>query len=288
MSRVYVVTDSAAVLQPDVADRLGITIVPLTVRLGGKDYEDKKDLSHEELMLRMAKEHIHPEIIGPTAEQFRRLYDRLTRRTDQIISLHSASHLSTVYRQAQLAAEGFLGRCDIVVMDSEAVSLGLGILVERAAELALQSMPLKVIVRHIRGMIQRVYTVFTTDTLHHLVHSKLISSTQAILGSMLGVKPFLAIEGGKLVPMEKVRSRERALDKLVEFANEFAGIDQLAILQSTSYPTAGTKVLHDKLDSIVGGRDYPTMLYGPLLASQIGADGIGLVVYEGEDRNNIL
>ena len=287
MPRVYVVTDSAAEIQPDVADRLGITIVPLTVRVGGKDFEDKKDLSHEELLLRMAREDLHPEVVGPTVEQFRQLYDRLTRRTDQIISLHSASHLSIVHRQAQLAADGFLGRCDIMVMDSEAVSLGLGILVESAAKLALESMPLRVIVRHIRGMIQRVYTVLTTNTLHHLEHSGLISSTQAILGSMLEIKPFLAIEGGKIVPMEKVRSRERALDKLVEFAHEFASINQLAILQSTSYPTDGTRVLREKLSSIVSGRDYPTMLYGPLLASQIGADGIGLVVHEGEDRNNI-
>ena len=281
MSRVYIVTDSAAIIKPAVAKRLNITVVPLTVRIDDQDYQDGTDLSHEELLLRMARQRVHPRIISPTADQFRRIYSRLTRHTDQIISLHSSASLSLVHREAQIAARGFLGRCDIVVMDSETLSLGLGILVQEAAQLANMPVPLSEIMRQIRGVIRRIYIVLIADTLDYLEYSHLISPAQAILGTMLGIKPFLAIEDGEIIPMEKVRSRERAIDKLAEFAGEFSDIEHIAILQSTPYPTEETRMLLERLELIEPRHKFPILLYGPLLASHIGPDGMGLVVYEG-------
>ncbi|HUX76033.1 MAG TPA: DegV family protein [Anaerolineae bacterium] len=284
MSRVYIVTDSAATIETAVAEHLDITVLPLTVRIDHQDYQDGADLDHEELLLRMAHDRIRPSIVGPTSEQFRRLYSRLTRRTDKIISLHSSASLSLVCREARRAASEFLGRCDIVVIDSETLSLGLGILVQEAARLANASIPLSEITRQMRGIIRRIYIVLVTDTLDYLEHSQRVSPAQAILGTMLGIKPFLALEEGEIIPMEKVRNRERAIDKLAEFASEFSSIEQVAILQSTRYPTQETKMLQERLALIAPGHDFPILLYGPLLASHIGPDGMGLIVYEGTGR----
>ena len=222
--------------------------------------------------------------MGPTAEQFQELYSQLTRTTTQIISLHSSASLSLVLREARRAAREFLGRCDIVVMDSETISLGLGILVQAAARLAQDEVPLAEIVRELRGMIRHVYIVMITDTLDYLEHSGLISPAQAILGTMLDIKPFLAIEEGKIIPMEKVRSGDRAIEKIAEFASEFSRIERMAILQSTPYPTEGTKMLRERLEIVAPGHSAPILLYGPVLASHIGPDGRGLVVYESMRR----
>jgi DegV family protein with EDD domain len=284
VSRVYIITDSAATIEPAVAEHLDITVLPLTVRIDHQDHRDGADLDHEELLLRMAHDRIRPSIVGPTAEQFRRIYSRLTRRTDKIISLHSSASLSLVCREAQKAAREFLGRCDIVVIDSETLSLGLGILVREAARLANASIPLSEIMRQIRGIIRRIYIVLVTDTLDYLEHSRRVSPAQAILGTMLGTKPFLALEEGEIIPMEKVRNRDRAIDKLAEFASEFSSIEQMAILQSTRYPTPETKMLQERLALIAPGHEFPILLYGPLLASHIGPDGMGLIVYEGTGR----
>ena len=281
MSRVFIVTDSAATIAPAVAERLDITVLPLTVRVDHQDYQDGADLDHEELLLRMAHDRIRPGIVGPTVDEFRRVYSRLTRRTDKIISLHSSASLSLVCQEARKAAREFLGRCDIVVMDSETLSLGLGILVQEAAQMAMASVPLSEIMRQIRGIIRRIYIVLITDTLDYLEHSERISSAQAILGTMLGIKPFLSLEEGEIIPMEKVRNRERAIDKLAEFASEFSTIERVAILQSTLYPTEETKMLQDRLALIAPGCEFPILLYGPLLASHVGPDGLGLMVYEG-------
>ena len=282
MSKVHIVTDSAATIAPEVAEQLGVTVIPLTIRIDeGKRsaararsldptatemYQDGTELDHEELLLRMASNRIRPTIVGPTADQFQSTYTRLTRYTNQIVSLHSSASLSLVCLEAQRAASEFLGRCDIVVMDSETISLGLGILVEQAARLANESVPLIEIMRQIRGIIPRIYIVLITDTMDYLEYSRLISPAQAILGTMLGIRPFLAIEEGKIIPMEKVRSRERA------------------ILQSTPYPTEQTKILQERLEPIVQDCEFPILLYGPLLASHIGPDGMGLIVYEGEGQ----
>jgi DegV family protein with EDD domain len=288
VSKVRIVTDSASIIKPAVAEKLGVTVLPLTVRIGEDDYQDGQDLDHEELLLRMMRDRIHPEIVGPTVDDFRQTYSRLTRHSNQIISLHSSASLSPVHREAQAAAQEFLGRCDILVMDSETLSLGLSILVKEAAQLANEDVSLSEITRQVRGTLRRIYIVLITDTLDYLQHNHLINPTQAILGAMLGIKPFLAIEEGKIIPMEKVRSQERAIDKLAEFANEFSEVEQLAILQSTSYPTNETKMLQERLDTVMPNHEFPLLLYGPLLAAQIGPDGMGLVVYEGASKENPL
>lgn len=286
-NKVHIVTDSAALIDHAEAEQLGVTVLPLTIRIDGRDYRDSIDLDHEELLLRMARDRIHPDIIVPTADQFRRLYNRLTCHTNQIISLHSSAALSPICREAHTAAREFLGRCDIAIMNSESLSLGLRILVQEASRLATQGVPLNEIMRQIRGTIRRIYIVLITNTLDYLEYNHLISPTQAILGTMLGIKPFLAIEEGQIIPMEKVRSHDRAIDKLAEFANEFSAIEQMAILQSTPYPTEETKMLQERLEVIAPGQKYPILLYGPLLASYIGPDGMGLIVYEGTDREGL-
>lgn len=283
MSKVHIVTDSAVVIDPEIVEEFSITVVPLVVRIGEEVYHDGPNLDHEELLLRMASERVHPEIVGPTAEQFARVYARLARHTDQIISVHSSAALSLVCREAERATRSFLGRYDIVVLDSETISLGLGILVEGAARLGQQSARLDEIVRHVRGMLRHVYVSLTTDTLDYLERAGLVRPSQAVLGTMLDNKPFLALERGDIIPMEKVIGREDAIGKLADFANEFPRIEQMAVLQSRPYPTDETKLLLDDIEVAPESGDIPVLLYGPLLASHVGPDAIGLLVYEGYD-----
>ncbi|HDD24919.1 MAG TPA: DegV family protein [Chloroflexi bacterium] len=300
MSKVHIVTDSDSDIDPSLAEKLGVVVLPIRVHLDGGDenrhggrrlgsqtldkqvWEDGLDLNREDLLLQMSERRVHPRVVEPTASDFRRLYSRLTRHTDQIISLHSSASLSPICAEAERAAQSFLGRCDIAVMDSETISLGLQILVKEAARLANASVPLHDVLRHIRGLVSRIYVVMVTRTMDYLKYSHLISSTQAVLGTMLGISPFLSIEDGRIIPMEKVRYRERIVDKLIEFAAEFSLVDQVAILQSVSYPTEETKQLQERLQQLWPEQDLPILVYGPLLASHVGPDGIGLIVYEGQ------
>lgn len=290
MPEVHIVTDSAlrlpsaisaGVSDAEAARQLGVTVVPLTVRIGEEEYRDGVSLDHEELLLRMASERIHPRIVGPTAEELRRVYSRLTRRDHQIISLHSSASLSLAYREAERARRSFLGRYDIAVVDSETFSLGLGILIQEAARLAEESVSLGGIVRHVRGILRHIYISLTTDTLDYLEHRGLIRTSQAVLGTMLDNKPSLAVERGEIIAMEKVIGRHDAIGKLADFANEFPYVEKMAILQSTPYATEETELLRNEVEVTAEDGEFPILMYGPLLASHVGPDAIGLLVYEG-------
>ncbi|MGD1997080.1 MAG: DegV family protein [Anaerolineae bacterium] len=281
MTRVHIVTDADGQMDRDLARRLDITVVPLTVRVGKEVYQDEEGERNEELLMRMALERIRPEIVGPTVDDFRAAYTRLTRLTDQIVSVHSSARLSNIVRNARAAAADFLGRCDIMVMDSQTTSLGLTILAREAAKMAQAGGSWEEILRRIRGMIPRIYVVMITETLDYLERSARISPAQCILGTMLGLKPSLAIENGEIIPMEKVRSWDKGLDKLIEFAGEFPSVEEIAILQSSSLPPDGTLALKERLQAFFPGMTFPVLSYGPLLASHVGPEGLGLVAFEG-------
>jgi fatty acid-binding protein DegV len=99
---------------------------------------------------------------------------------------------------------------------------------------------------------------------------------------MLQIKPFLAMEEGHLRPMEKVRTRVQAVERLVEFAVEFTEIEEAVILQPKAHVTEQTRMLQDRLAVEFPGRHFPHALYGPSLAALIGPDATGLVVLESE------
>ena len=116
-------------------------------------------------------------------------------------------NMSNSWANALKASKTLLGRCEIAVINSQTTSVGLAMLVEAAAQMAETGADLDDIVRMVRAMIGHVYTVFYVDKLDYLRHNGLLSEAQTILGTMLDIKPFLTIEEGELVPMEKVRTR---------------------------------------------------------------------------------
>lgn len=287
MSRVYIVTDGDAQMDPELVERLEITVVPLTLDVGGEIYRDDRGDRNEALLMRMAAERVRPIVVGPTVAELQSVYGRLSRVTDQIVSIHSSAALSDTIRNARAAATSFLGRCDIIIVDSQTTSLGLSILVREAAKMAKEGCGREEILRQVRGMIPRIYVVMFTDSLDYLERSGRVSPAQCILGSMLDIKPFLDIEDGEIIPMEKVRSRDKGMDKLVEFAGEFSAIEEAAILQSTSFPTDETLSLRERLQGFFPEQEFPILIYGPLLASHVGPDGLGLITYEGIDRQDL-
>ncbi len=289
MAKVHIVTDSTAHFEdPTMPQRLGVTVVPLTIQFGRQYFKEGLDLSEDEFFQRMATSTQPPTLHAPAADDLRAIYTDIRKSTDQILSLHISSKLSQTCARARTAAEDFLGRCQITVLDSWTTSVGLGILVEAAARAASEGKPLPDIVRIVRGMVPHIYAVFFVDTLDYLEHSGLIGKSQSILGTMLGIKPFLAIEEGEIIPIEKVRTREKAIDKLTEFASEFTNIERGVILQSGKTPTEDTRLLLEQLEIACPGLHFPVMRYGPALACQLGPDSMGVFIYEGVPSTEIV
>lgn len=283
MRNVRVVTDSTAHLEPEDVERLDITVLPMRIKIDGQTLVDGPDLDKEMFFQQMTHSSAPPRSVPPPLEVFEETFEELSRTTDYIFSLHVSSSLCDVCAVARQAASTMLGRCEIIIVDSQTISVGLGILVKAAAEAAAEGESLDSIVRIIRGMIQRIYVVFFVETLDYLEREGRIRPAQALLGTMLNIKPFLTMEEGELIPMEKVRFRDKAVDKLFEFIAEFSDIEQIAVLQSTPRPTEETKLLLERLDMMFPGIKVPLVVYGPTLASHLGAEALGVVVFEGEE-----
>lgn len=281
MGRVKVVTDSTAHLEASVAKRLGITVVPLTVRLDDEIFRENVDITAEEFFQKLDRSSAMPMAFPPSVEDFQAVYTKLNKKTDQIISIHISSKLSQTCNRAVVASQVLLGRCEITVVDSLTTSLGLGILATAAAQAAAKGLPLDEIEFLTRGMIPHIYIVFLAETLKYLERGGRIGQAQALLGTMLNIKPFLAIEDGEIIPMEKVRTREDAVDKLFEFVAEFSQIEQIAILQSTPEPIEETKLLIERLEIAFPKIKPPILVYGSVLACHVGPNGLGVIVYEG-------
>jgi DegV family protein with EDD domain len=280
MGKVAIVTDSTAFLEPGVTQDLDITVVPLEVHLGDETLRDGIDITPEAFFQRLEQDGGFPRTSPPSVETFEQVYANLHSRTDEILSIHISGLLSQTLSRAQHGAESLLGRCTIDVVDSLTTSLGLGILAKAAAEAAQQDATLEEVVRLVRGMIPHIYLVFYVNQMDYLEQGHRIGKAQAILGTMLNIKPLLFMEDGELIPLEKVRTHEKAIEKLFEFVAEFSELAQAAIAQRHASPTQETKMLLERLEQLFPHIAFPIIQYGPVLASHIGPSAMGVIVYE--------
>jgi DegV family protein with EDD domain len=279
--QVAIITDSTAYFEPGEAQDLGIHVVPLNIHLGSDRFLEGIDIDADEFFRRLNYSHAFPVSRPPPPAVFDELYAKLHQQTDQMLAIHISSRLSKTVQHAKMGAEALLGRCSIAVVDSMTTSVGLGILVKAAARAANDGASLDDIVRLVRGMIPHIYLVFYVETMDYLERGGRIGKAQAILGSMLNIKPILFMEDGDIIPLEKVRTTEKAIEKLFEFVSEFDNLEQTAIIQRSKHPNKEARILQERLEQSFPDMRFPTIQYGPDLATRIGLNALGIVVYEG-------
>lgn len=283
MANVKIVTDIAAYLEPELVDRFQITVLPMEIHFGDETFHIGPQDSWDRLFRRMAEvpAKLTKAVIPSTV--FHETYERLNQETEEILVIPSSSKLSGVYNEARTVARAFLGRCRIVAMDSMSASWGLGLMVKAAAQAAEKGLSLDEIVRLVRGLLPHIYLVFFVERLDYLERGGRIGQAQALLGTMLQIKPLLLVEDGEIIPLEKVRTYSLAIEKLADFVAEFATIQQVVILKSP---------LENGLDRLIGelieelslalpDQHFMSIEYDPVLACHLGPEALGVVVYEG-------
>ncbi|HEY3289838.1 MAG TPA: DegV family protein, partial [Anaerolineae bacterium] len=231
--KIRVVTDSASQIDPAWAIENQVTVLSQKVSVNGQVYQEGVDVSEDELAEQMiiAPANEWPQMLAPSVEEFSSVYRGLMHETSEIISVHLSSHLSDTILNARNAAEEFRGRCNITILDSQSVALGLNMLVRKVVQRVQAGTGMDDIVRYARGSVKHIYGAFIAEDLQYVAHSGCLRPAQATLGTLLGVIPFLTLEEGQVVAIEKVRTVDRAIEKLVEFAAEFEQPEELAVLQ---------------------------------------------------------
>jgi DegV family protein with EDD domain len=283
MANVRIITDVTANLASELIERHRITVLPVEIRFGGETFHIDRETSPIGLFQKMARGPAQPSSASIAPHLFEEAYSRLCSETGDLLVILSSSKLNDAYMHARRAAGPFLGRCQITILDSMTASWGLGLAVEAAARAADAGQPLDDIVRLVRGILPHIYLVFFVERLDFLERGGRIRPAQALLGTMLRIKPLLFIEDGDIIPLEKVRTRLMAIEKVADFVAEFASIDQVVILSSPleSQDSDSIGELKEILSLSLPDQEFPVVEYDPVLACHLGPEALGVIVYEG-------
>ncbi len=245
---IKIVTDSTADLPATLIKELDVAIVPEYLRFGDQVYRDHVDISEDEFYQRLLNGPVHPKTTQPTPQDFANVYSALSQEADDIISIHLSSKLSGTYNSAVQGKNMISTACHIELIDSQTVSIALGLVVIQASKMAKSGMGLKQIVDELGQIIANVRILILFDTLKYLAKGGRIGKAKALLGSLLNVKPLLTVRDGELVPSGQVRTRSKGTDLLLDFVKNAREIQDLAVLHSTTPDEA--QVLVERVSSI--------------------------------------
>jgi DegV family protein with EDD domain len=274
---VRIVTDSACDLSPELCRELGVEVVPLTIRFGEEEFVDRRDLTSEQFWSKLPTASVLPETAAPSVgafeEAFRSLVDG---GADGIVCINLSSAMSATLQSAQLAAKAFDGDCNIAMIDSKSASMGIGLHVVHAARLAQAGADLATIVEATERNVERSHLLFTVDTLDYLRKGGRISGAQALVGTMLSIKPIIGVDNGAVVAQGKVRTRSKALRHLVDKVKETA-VAQICVLHSNA-PDLDEFIA--MLEPIAPSGDIVVGCIGPVVGVHVGPGAIGVVWVE--------
>ena len=277
---IKIVTDSGADLPSMLAEELGITVVPIYLRFGQQVYRDRVDISEEEFYQRLLQDPAHPNTTQPTPQDFTNVYEKLSQEADGIISIHITSKLSGTYNSAVQGKKMVSEGCPIEIVDSQTLSIAVGMMAIQACKMAKSGMDLKQIVAELGKIIPNVHLLILFDTLKYLVKGGRIGKAKGLIGSVLNVKPLLAVRDGELVPSGQVRTRSKGMDRLLDFVEKAEEIQDLAILHSTTPDEA--QALVERTSSIFPKERTILARLGPGLGVH-GGPGILAVALRGKE-----
>jgi DegV family protein with EDD domain len=269
---VRIVTDSTCDLPPETVARLGITVVPLTILWDGEELLDGIDIDAPAFYDRLRKSATLPKTSQPSVDRFVAAY-RAIPESDEVVSIHISSRMSGTINSATAAREQLGGR-RIEIVDSEHVSLGLGAIVVIAAEAANAGATVDAVAAAARAAIQRVHVVALVDTLEFLRRGGRIGRARSLLGSILNIKPILHIQDGEMAPLDRVRTYNRAVERLVQAATEHHDLERLYV--AAGGDDAAATALADRIRPLIPGVEVNVGRIGPVVGVHAGPGVLGV------------
>ncbi|MDP6500957.1 MAG: DegV family protein [Dehalococcoidales bacterium] len=277
---VRIITDSLSDITSDLAEKLGVTVVPLTVVFGHETFLDRVTITTDQFYDRLVNGSVWPTTTQPTPAAFVEAYDELAKKTDEILVVTLSSKLSGTYQSA-LSAKGMVeGKCRIEIIDSERVAMGLGLIIISAARKAQAGASLDELLEWVRGAMTRSHSIVYFDTLTYLAKGGRIGKAKQLLGSVLSMKQILTIKDGEIAPLTRKRSLASGMDYLYSFVTGFSSIEALAVEHTTTKDIADS--LAGRLSPDIPAENIYRSTVSPVLGVHGGPGVIAVTVLEAE------
>jgi DegV family protein with EDD domain len=272
---VAIVVDSTADLPPEQARALNISIVPLVVRFGERTFRDGVDLTPSAFLAELTTSTDSPSTSQPAVTDFQAAFQTALDAGKDVVCLTIASQLSGTHNAARLAAEAVAPPGERVrVIDSGTVSGQLGLVAIEAARAAQAGGTSEEVVATVRSALTRSQIYVVLETLEYLQKGGRIGRAQALLGSVLSVKPIVTVQEGTVVPLERVRTWRKALERIVELGRQKAPLEALAIYHAGNPDDA--KLLSERLADLVPSERLLLGEIGPVVATYGGPGLVGI------------
>jgi DegV family protein with EDD domain len=278
-TRVAIVTDSTSDLPRELAATRSVTIVPLTLHFDGQSLLDGVDITPEEFYRRLPSATTHPTTSQPSAGSFAETYSALLKDHDAVVSIHISEKLSGTVASARQAAD-MTDPKRVHVVDSEVVSMSLGLVTLVASALAAQKVDAASIVSRVMEMRPHLYTYFSVATLEFLRRGGRIGRASALLGSVLQVKPVLCIRDGLVTPLERVRTFDRALNRVVELTREVDTGHGVCLIVGHADAQDAAERMGRELEPIADTLMIQPL--GPVVGAHAGPGVVGIGCYPAE------
>lgn len=273
---IRIVTDSACDLPQQLVDQHRITIVPLSIRFGDKEYIDRRDLTKEQFWQMCSSSPVLPETAAPSPGQFETEFRRLKQEgATGIVVVSLSSDLSATMQSAELAARAVAGEIDVRIVDSRSASIGEGITAVACAKKAASGAGIEEVVALGKQLAEKSKVWGALDTLENLKKGGRIGGAKAMLASALSIKPIIEVRGGKVEEGGKQRTRSKALAFLVEKVRNAGPIENLSVLQAQC---DDLEVLVSELRKVYSGEIIVGDI-GPVIGAHTGAGTIGVAYH---------
>jgi DegV family protein with EDD domain len=265
-----VVTDSTADLPEAWRERYDIEVVPLKVLFGEETFRDGVDMNNEEFFARLATSTKLPTTSAPSPGEFAELYARLARDHDGCISIHIGRQLSATAEAARVGAQSVEG-FRVSVIDSETVTMPMAFLCRVAAECTT----LDEATAAVEARIPKCRVLALLDTLRYIEMGGRVSRAQAMIGTMLDLKPLLLVVDREIKPVDRVRTRSRAIPRMVEFFEKDMPVEHVGVVHAQAPEEA--ELIAADLRRRLPGLEVPVGQIGCVLGTHTGPKALGVV-----------
>ncbi|WHY65408.1 DegV family protein [Neobacillus sp. SuZ13] len=278
MSKIKIVTDSTMDMPLEMAEQLGIVVVPLSVTINGESYLDRVDIDVAEYIQVMKQSEELPKSSQPSAGTFLEVYDRLGDEGYEVLSIHMTGKMSGTVRSAESAAQ--MTKTKVTVVDSLFISLALQFQVKEAAEMAKQGKSIEEILTRLDKIRENTKLYIMVDTLENMVKGGRIGKGKAFIGSLLNIKPIASLEGAEYNPVAKVRSHTQVVKYLAkQFSEDVKGKTILGagIVHAEAFQLSSK--LKEAIMELTGYQNISIDYTGPTISTHTGPGTIALMYY---------
>lgn len=272
---IKVVTDSTSDLDSAIAEDLGITIVPLNVHFGETVFKDGIDLNTDQFFDKLINGNVFPSTSQPSLGEFVDVYKEISQPGDVIISVHVSSKLSGTINSAQQAANTLSGTVDVRIVDTQQVSMTVGLSAVGAAQAAQEGKSAEECIAIAESVAKRSNFFALFDTLEYLEKGGRIGKARSLIGGLLKIRPILRVEDGEIGQFSKARSRNMGMLKLEQAVRELGKLDDIAIVYSTD-GTDAEKLAATVEELLPDGKSPFLTRVGPVIGTHAGPNLVAI------------